>query len=59
MNLDVPLEVEGVDKELLNPAKNWADPQSYKEYEEKLVGQFKANFTKFDVSENIIAAGPK
>ena len=59
MNLDVPLEVEGVDSELLNPAKNWADPQSYQEYEEKLVGQFKANFTKFDVSENIIAAGPK
>tara|TARA_B110000881_G_C18580215_1_gene521228 strand:+ start:325 stop:1854 length:1530 start_codon:yes stop_codon:yes gene_type:complete len=59
MNLDVPLEVEGVDSELLNPAKNWADSQSYQEYEEKLVGQFKANFTKFDVSENIIAAGPK
>jgi len=59
MNLDVPLEVEGVDSALLNPAKNWADPQSYQEYEEKLVGQFKANFTKFDVSENIIAAGPK
>jgi phosphoenolpyruvate carboxykinase (ATP) len=59
MNLDVPLEVEGVDSELLNPAKNWADAQSYQEYEEKLVGQFKTNFTKFDVSENIIAAGPK
>jgi phosphoenolpyruvate carboxykinase (ATP) len=59
LNLDVPLEVEGVDKELLNPIKNWAERQSYVLYEEKLVNQFKTNFKKFDVSENIIAAGPK
>ena len=59
LNLDVPLEVEGVDKELLNPIKNWAERQSYVLYEEKLVNQFKTNFKKFDVSENIIASGPK
>ena len=59
LNLDVPLEVEGVDKELLNPIKNWAERQSYVLYEEKLVDQFKTNFIKFDVSENIIASGPK
>ena len=28
LNLDVPLEDEGVDSERLNPAKNWADPQT-------------------------------
>ena len=59
MNLDVPLAVQGVDKNLLNPSRNWGDSESYAVYEEKLVNQFKANFEKFDVSEAIISAGPK
>jgi phosphoenolpyruvate carboxykinase (ATP) len=59
MNLDVPLAVEGVDKDLLNPSRNWGDLESYAVYEEKLVNQFKTNFEKFDVSEAIISAGPK
>ena len=59
MNLQVPLQVDGVDSNLLNPIKNWTNPSSYKEYENKLVGQFKENFKKFDVSESIIKAGPK
>ena len=59
MNLQVPLQIDGVDSNLLNPIKNWTNPSSYKEYENKLVGQFKENFKKFDVSESIIKAGPK
>ena len=59
MNLEVPLKIEGVDSNLLNPIKNWTDPSSYKEYENKLVGQFKENFKKFDVSESIVKAGPR
>ena len=59
MNLDVPLAVEGVDKDLLNPSRNWRDSESYAVYKEKLVNQFKTNFKKFDVSEAIISAGPK
>ena len=59
LNLDVPLEVEGVDSNLLNPIKNWTDPSSYSSYEDKLVGQFKSNFKKFNVSESIVSAGPK
>jgi phosphoenolpyruvate carboxykinase (ATP) len=59
MNLDVPLEVEGVDTALLNPVRNWSDPDAYAEYEEKLIAQFKTNFEKFNVSESIVAAGPK
>ena len=59
MNLDVPLKVDGVESKLLNPIKNWADPSSYAEYENKLVEQFKDNFKKFDVSESIVEAGPK
>ncbi|MDC0076368.1 phosphoenolpyruvate carboxykinase (ATP), partial [Gammaproteobacteria bacterium] len=59
MNLDVPLAVKGVDRDLLNPIRNWEDSESYALYEEKLVNQFKTNFKKFDVSEAIISAGPK
>ena len=59
MNLNIPLEVEGVDKKLLNPTRNWEDQQSYGTYEEQLINQFKTNFKKFNVSENIINAGPK
>jgi phosphoenolpyruvate carboxykinase (ATP) len=59
MNLNVPLEVNGVESKLLNPIKNWADPSSYAEYENKLVIQFKDNFKKFDVSESIVEAGPR
>ena len=59
MNLDVPLTVEGVDSALLNPIKNWEDPSSYAEYENKLVNQFKENFKKFDVSQSIVDAGPR
>ena len=59
MNLEVPLNIEGVDSTLLNPIKNWADPSLYKEYESKLVSQFKENFKKFDVSESVIKAGPR
>ena len=59
MNLDVPLNVAGVDSKLLNPIKNWEDPSLYKSYEDKLVNQFKDNFKKFDVAEAIVSAGPK
>ena len=59
MNLEVPLNVEGVDSKLLNPVKSWQDPSLYNSYEEKLVNQFKENFKKFDVADAIINAGPK
>ena len=55
----MPLNVEGVDSNLLNPIKNWSDPSSYAEYENKLVTQFKDNFKKFDVSQSIVEAGPR
>ena len=59
MNLEVPISVEGVDSDLLNPIKNWKDSSAYSEYEEKLVSQFKENFRKFNVSQAIVEAGPR
>ncbi|HJM59405.1 MAG: phosphoenolpyruvate carboxykinase (ATP) [Gammaproteobacteria bacterium] len=59
MNLDVPINIEGVDSKLLNPINNWKDHTSYKMYEDRLVSQFKDNFNKFNVSQEIVEAGPK
>ena len=59
LNLEVPAELEGVDSKMLNPIKNWNDPDSYNEYEAKLVAQSKENFQKFDVSQSIVEAGPR
>ena len=59
MNLQVPTSIEGIDSKLLNPIRNWEDPSLYESYENKLIKQFTENFTKFDVAQEIVEAGPK
>ncbi|MGB2271690.1 MAG: phosphoenolpyruvate carboxykinase [Pseudomonadales bacterium] len=59
LNMDIPLSVPGVDSKLLNPKNTWSDPAAYDAQSKKLAAQFVANFAKYDVDENIIAAGPK
>ena len=58
LNLDVPSSIDGIDDKLLNPIKNWKNPSSYAEYENRLIKQFVENLSKFDVSEEIVKAGP-
>jgi len=58
INLQVPIELPGVDNKLLNPIKNWKNPSSYNPCAKKLIRQFTENFSKFEVSEKIINAGP-
>ncbi len=58
LNLDVPLKVDGVDSNLLNPIKTWEDKESYKKTLSKVVNEFNKNFKNFDVSDGIVKAGP-
>lgn len=58
-NLQVPKEVAGVDNQILNPKNTWQDPENYKLEKQHLIDKFIANFKKFKVSDNILAAGPQ
>ena len=59
LNLDVPVAIDGVDTTLLNPIQTWKDKVEYQKYLNELVEKFQENFTKFDVSTEIVSAGPK
>lgn len=61
INLDVPKAVSGVDSNLLQPKKTWANPENYEARARDLAEQFQKNFAdKYaDVSDEIRAAGPK
>ena len=59
-NLDVPVSVEGVPPEILNPRDTWSDRDLYDLSARKLARMFVKNFAKFgDVSPDIMAAGPR
>jgi phosphoenolpyruvate carboxykinase (ATP) len=56
---DVPVEVPGVEPELLDPRSTWSDPAAYDEKARYLATRFKENFEKFGADENIVNAGPR
>ena len=59
LNLTFPTEIPGVDPKYVNPRQNWGDTAAYDEQANKLAGLFQENIGNFEVSDAIIAAGPK
>jgi phosphoenolpyruvate carboxykinase (ATP) len=59
--LDVPLAIEGVPRELLEPRSTWKDKAAYDRAAAKLADMFVENFQQFaeDAGPEITAAGPR
>ena len=58
LNLSIPIEVDGVDSNLLNPINTWENKEEYSKYLKDLIIKFQENFKKFDVKPEIVKAGP-
>jgi phosphoenolpyruvate carboxykinase (ATP) len=58
--LAVPVHVEGVPREVLDPRATWADPEAYDAKARELAAMFARNFEKYagQVSEAVLEAGP-
>ena len=59
LNLDFPVSIPGVADEYINPKASWGDDAAYEAQAQKLATLFKDNIAKFDVSNDIVAAGPR
>ena len=59
LNLTIPNKISGVDERYLNPREAWDDKEMYDSESNKLAQRFKDNIKKFEVSEEILASGPK
>jgi len=59
LNIDIPVEVPGIDPSILQPRETWDDSHAYDEEMKSLCQKFIDNFTKFDVDPAIVAAGPQ
>ncbi len=59
LNLEIPTAVPGVEGKYLNPRETWNDASAYDEQARKLSQLFVDNFRKFDVSSQIVEAGPQ
>ena len=53
------MSIPGVTEEFIDPRASWGDDAAYDAQAKQLAGLFTANIQKFDISEAIVAAGPK
>ena len=59
-NLDIPLNLEGLDNDFLVPHQGWKNLDKYYKTGNMLTDLFNKNFSKFDISDqHILNAGPK
>ncbi len=56
----MPVAVEGIEPDVLDPVKTWADKKAFDETAKKLVEMFRMNFVKFEanVDSAVKAAQP-
>ncbi len=57
--LSIPESVRDVPAEVLNPRDTWADKDRYMSQAKKLAAMFRENDAKFEMSDEVRAAGPK
>ncbi|MCR5107973.1 MAG: phosphoenolpyruvate carboxykinase (ATP) [Lachnospiraceae bacterium] len=61
-NFEVPTELPGVDKNILDPRDTYADASEWETKAKDLAGRFIKNFSKYetnDAGKALVAAGPK
>ena len=58
LNLNIPTAVAGLDDNILNPRNTWSDKTAYDEAAASLAAKFQDNFKRYDVTPEIVAAGP-
>ena len=59
-NLDIPINLEGLDNDFLVPGQGWKNLDEYYKTGNMLTELFNKNFQKFDISDqDILNAGPK
>lgn len=59
-NVEIPVAIEGVPSNVLNPRDTWSNPARYDVTAKALAMKFKENFARFTkASESVIAAGPR
>ena len=57
LNLNIPLSIDGVDSNLLEPEKCWTSPIKYKQAARALASLFIENMSNFVVTEEIAKSG--
>jgi phosphoenolpyruvate carboxykinase (ATP) len=51
--VSVPVAVEGIEPNVLDPVKIWADKKAFDETAKKLVEMFRKNFVKFEANVDL------
>ena len=59
LNLDCPVTIPGVDAQYADPKAGWGDDEAYETQARELANLFLENIASFDVSDAILAAGPR
>ena len=57
---EVPIHIEGINQNLLNPKESWKDREAYDQQANKLVKMFIDNFKQFEmyVEASVTDSGP-